>query len=383
MSDFPTTLSVMEDILGHRTYGQIMRNYFAKESPCNKIDFYWFKDERKLVIKLLARPLHTFFPNRWIQKENLDFSRFRIQIAMSLTARSLVTRKLKQKEYSLLHLHTQGISLLLLDYIKKIPTIVSLDITAIQASREKTSPIFRWTYLPNIWLEKQVYNASRKIISFSNFAKESLVQDYKINEQKIVVIPPGINIKIIEFYDREKRLESNSFRILFIGNDFKRKGGEVLLNVFLSSFSGVAELHLVTKESINVKHPNIQVHNNIEAYTSEWLRIYQQSDVFVMPTYSEAFGHVFLEAMAAGLPVIATNINAIPEMIIHGKTGFLIKPGDQKDLTDKIQALIMNPNLRWEMGKQGRIRVEQKFNIQHCFRNLEQAFREACHTETN
>ncbi|MFP3345246.1 glycosyltransferase family 4 protein, partial [Halomonas sp. SIMBA_159] len=82
-----------------------------------------------------------------------------------------------------------------------------------------------------------------------------------------------------------------------------------------------AQLHVVTKAPIHCQHPHVHIYNHVQAYTPEWLRLYQQADVFVMPTYADAFGYVFIEAMAMGLPVITTRINAIPEIVSHGETG--------------------------------------------------------------
>jgi glycosyltransferase involved in cell wall biosynthesis len=80
--------------------------------------------------------------------------------------------------------------------------------------------------------------------------------------------------------------------------------------------------------------------------------------------------------MAAGLPVIATQINAIPEMVTHKETGFLIQPGDRGELARRIQYLMENPTLSREMGAKGRKVVEQKFNTQtHC-QKIESIFRE-------
>ncbi|MGA9381629.1 MAG: glycosyltransferase, partial [Phormidium sp.] len=115
---------------------------------------------------------------------------------------------------------------------------------------------------------------------------------------------------------------------------------------------------------------------DIKAYTPKWLELYHQADLFVLPTYSEPFGWVFIEAMAAGLPIIASRVNAIPEIVSHGETGFLIQPGDRTDLANRIQQLIENRNLSREMGTKGRQIVEEKFNAHTNFQTLESIFRE-------
>ena len=96
----------------------------------------------------------------------------------------------------------------------------------------------------------------------------------------------------------------------------------------------------------------------------------------MLPTYSEPFGWVFIEALAAGLPVIATAINAIPEIVAHKETGFLIPPGDRAALTHSLRTLMDYPNLCREMGMRGRQVAEQTFDVHKNFQLLESLFEE-------
>ena len=85
---------------------------------------------------------------------------------------------------------------------------------------------------------------------------------------------------------------------------------------------------------------------------------------------------VFLEAMAAGLPVIASQLPHLYEVVSEGETGFLVPAGDRHALARKIRYLIENPTLGREMGAKGRKVAEQKFNAQTNFQTLESIFRE-------
>jgi glycosyltransferase involved in cell wall biosynthesis len=95
-----------------------------------------------------------------------------------------------------------------------------------------------------------------------------------------------------------------------------------------------------------------------------------------MPTYADAFPTVFLEAMTAGLPVIATRLPQFIEVVSHGETGFLIEPGDRHELACRIRDLIENPSLGHDMGAKGRLVAERKFNAQTNFQTLESIFQE-------
>jgi len=367
-------LSIMFDGLGHRTYGNLMREYFKETSPEN-VDFYWFTEERELLLRILLKPLFFSFPNQWVQKQNLDLRRYRGETALAYVARRLLVRKLRQKDYSVIHLHTQAMALRSIELIKKIPTVIGIDFTSVLASQEYTDSEFRWTYHPNVLLDKRVFEAAACIVTWSERARRSVIEDYQIDERKVKTIPPGVNLDLLTFSDKEKR-DYSLPKILFVGADFQRKGGYDLLEVFLKTFSDSAELHLVTSAPFECNHPNVHLHTNVQAYSPEWLKLYAEADIFVMPTYAEALGLVFMEAMAAGLPVIATNLPQIAELVRHGETGFLIQPGDRHTLAANIRHLIENPTLGSEMGAKGRRIVEQKFNAKTNFQTLESIFKE-------
>ena len=375
MTKNPQILSIIENYMGHRTYGDLMREYFNKTSSCN-VDFYWYNEERELPTRILNRLLSFKFPNEWIQNQNLDFNRFRIMTGIAYMVKRLVARKLSQGDYSVLHLHTQVMALLSVDFMKNLPTVVSIDLTGVQASQEKTDPSFRWTHTPNVLLEKKVYEAAARIITISEFARKSVIEDYNIDSEKVKTIHSSVKLEKFSSIDRATKAANKRYKILFVGGDFQRKGGEDVLAVFLTTFSELAELHLVTSTPIECQHPHVFIHQHIQAYSPEWLNLYERADVFVMPTYGDAFATVFLEAMAAGLPVIASQLTQIYEVVSDGETGFLVPSGDRHALACKIRHLIENPTLGREMGAKGRRVAEQKFNAQTNFKTLESIFQE-------
>lgn len=93
--------------------------------------------------------------------------------------------------------------------------------------------------------------------------------------------------------------------------------------------------------------------------------IYRRAAIFVMPSFYESFGISILEAMAFGLPVIATRAGGIPEVVEDGRTGFLVSPGDPQALAEATIELLRSPDLRRQMGRAGRERVLAKFTVGH------------------
>ncbi len=366
----PSVLSIIEEYLGHKTYGQLMRQYFNQSDNC-RVDFYWYNEEKEFLTRVVNRLLSYRPSNQWMQEQHITLHLLRIQLGFAYMTRRLLLRKLNQQ--NILHFHTQPLAYLSTDLMAKIPTVVTIDRTIAQASREKTHPAFQWTFGPNNFLEKRVFQTAAKVVSFSEAARRSVIEDYQIDENKVQVIYPGVDLQQIP-----QRIPASQvgapFQILFIGGDFKRKGGDDLLQVFLEQFTDRAELHLVTTAPIACDHPKVHIYRHIQAYTPEWLALYHQADVFVLPTYSEPFGWVFIEAMAAGLPILATHHNAIPEIVSHGETGFLVQPGDRPSLAHYLQLLLENPELRTAMGIKGRQIVEQKFDVKQHFQKLKLLF---------
>lgn len=378
-----SVLTVMTPILGNLTYGNLIRKYLDESTELN-VDFYWSTDERRLLDRILTRPFYVSAPNRWVRRQNLDIRKARAELAISYITRALLLKKLKARDYSAIHIHTQSISLLATDIMAKIPTVVSLDTTAVLASAEATDPPFRWTYRPSIQLEQRVFNSAHKIVTFSDYARQSVIQDYGIAPNKVHRIYPGVDTDKL-LYEPEHRAAQASFerpasnlcKILFIGGDFKRKGGQDLLAVFLEQFADIAELHLVTRDSVDCDHPQVHVHYGIQSYTPAWQALYREADLFVMPTYAEALGHVFAEAMAVGLPVISTQLPAVAETVVHGETGLLVPPGDRQALASQIRNLLSNPSLRKKMGQRGYNRVIQFFDARYNFCQLSHLWQEA------
>ena len=103
---------------------------------------------------------------------------------------------------------------------------------------------------------------------------------------------------------------------------------------------------------------------------------YLDSDVFCFPSFfaAESFGLVCVEAMRAGIPVVATEWRGIPEVVEDGKTGFIVPPRTVDPLAEAIESLILNPDLRSEFGQRGRERYLRYFTVTRFCRDMDHAF---------
>jgi len=91
--------------------------------------------------------------------------------------------------------------------------------------------------------------------------------------------------------------------------------------------------------------------------------LFNEMDLFVLPSLGEGISNTILEAMASGLPVIATNVGGNPELVLEGKTGMLVSPKTPDELADKIIDFHEQPDLFHEYGKAAKKRIEKEFSL--------------------
>ena len=101
-------------------------------------------------------------------------------------------------------------------------------------------------------------------------------------------------------------------------------------------------------------------------------RLYAAADAFCLPTLAEGLGVVLMEAMAAGLPVVSTRVMGVPEVVEDGACGLLVAPGRPDGLADALERLAASPELRRDMGRRGRRRVEEEFDLERAAARLEE-----------
>lgn len=219
------------------------------------------------------------------------------------------------------------------------------------------------------YLTSRAYAKADFLLPSTDMVRSSLVDDYAVSENKIRNVPLGIDTR---FWTRATprnatpRQRGERTRILFVGGDFERKGGDLLLNIARREEFRECEFHIVTR-SLPVSFPdNVRVHTGVGPNSPQLLALYDRADVFVLPTRADlAPTNVILEAMAMELPVISTAVGAIDRVVLDGTTGYIVPVGDEDALGERLHRLVSSRSLREELGRNGRRNVEAEHDIRH------------------
>jgi glycosyltransferase involved in cell wall biosynthesis len=135
-----------------------------------------------------------------------------------------------------------------------------------------------------------------------------------------------------------------------------------LLDVFRAHLRGICELHLITGADV-ASGGGVHVYRGLKPHSAELLRLYSDSDVFVLPTRADCLAVVLGEAMASSLPNITTRVGAHAEAVEDGESGFLLDVDDGPALRERIERLANDPALSARMGRRSRQIGEERFDM--------------------
>lgn len=212
-----------------------------------------------------------------------------------------------------------------------------------------------------------------KIIALSKSVYSSLIAS-GINPSKVITIYGSINLeeftlKNISKDEQSDRLAKN-YTVATLANLCERKGIRFLIDAakdLVKDYPGIKFLIAgkgPEKEKLKLYADDLDLSDNVifTGFKEDIKDFLLPIDIFVLPSLREALGVAILEAMALEKPVIAAKVGGIPEIIVDGVTGFIVPTKDSKALVKKIDYLLKNPEKARTMGKEGRRRIEERFN---------------------
>jgi len=238
----------------------------------------------------------------------------------------------------------------------------------------------RWPYYVIVHqCEHLVLTRMRAVIANSDYTRKAIQQAYRLDSQHLFKCYKCIDLS---HYDSSPRKYSMGGLVLFVGGNMQRKGLETLIQAAVkivksrpdTKFCVVgADPNLPRMQALCARL-NLMDHFEFVGWmpNEELQQMYRRASVFVMPSLVEAFGVVFLEAMACGTPVIGTQVGGIPELIKHGENGLLVNPDRPDELAASLLRVLEDKNLSERLGENGRVTVRQ-FGIEQmlsCTRHI-------------
>ena len=360
-------LFINSGILGHRAVAGLLRDTIAL-LPSVVATHVDLSRDLTLGDRLIRRAFSLPLAPRSGPAGNLDLRRWREELNVGLLAARRISQVERTSTFDVLHFHTQASAYASVGRMKQTPAIVSIDATQHLASLEAASSLSKLTYKPNMSHDGRVFAHAAAITATSEWAARDLAAHYPSCAQRVHVMPYPVRPIADDAWMRHRTSvapvtePAERVRVLFMGGDFPRKGGFDLLDAWRAGgFGSRATLDLVTDWPLAAGDlpDGVSLVRNIAPYTPAWFDLWRRADFFVMPTRHEAFGMVFQEAAAAGVPAIGTRINAVPEIVINGVTGMLVEPADRDDLVRAMSLLVESADLRQRLAAAafGRMRI--------------------------
>jgi glycosyltransferase involved in cell wall biosynthesis len=356
----PRVAFVNGGILGLLAYAKWLRETFVDDSEIHAEHFVLSENlpvRERLVRRILCQRLSPDFSGT----RNLDLARFRREYNAGLQARRrLQARGLEH--FDVLHFHRQATAYASLDLMEQRPAIVSIDCTQTCVLQDASSSLERWSLQFNVRRDGEIFRRAAAIVATSRWTEREVVRMYPDIRGPLHVMPNPVPLPLFDpgWADQRHARAAARPQCLFMGGDFARKGGFDLLEAWVQGgFGSRADLTLITEWPIRRPLPaGVRQQRGVHSQSTEWTSSWRDADLFVMPTRNEAFGLVYQEAAAAGLPAIGSRLNAIPEIIDDGTTGLLVAPGNTAELVAAMTQLIDSADLRHRLGRAARRKIE-------------------------
>lgn len=227
--------------------------------------------------------------------------------------------------------------------------------------------------------EKEVALSMKLVFTTSNYLRSSFIDAYSVPEDRVVSIGFGVNWTIPDAAVLSNK-DYNAKKLLFIGKEFIRKGGDVLCRAFriVRKRFPAAEIHIVGPEGVPAEfsaEPGVMTHGFLNRHNvadrKKMEQLFRAATLLALPSRYEPFGLAPLEAMSYGIPAIVTDRWALAENVLPGQTGFHVGIGAVEQLAETIIEGWSDPSELAAMGLRAREFVLQRFTWDRVVDRLE------------
>jgi glycosyltransferase involved in cell wall biosynthesis len=353
-------------------------------------------------VKVFTSDLYTEVPFKRIEDPNpnhkgipvIRFKAYSFKGEMHYVFIPKMTKALLKEPTDIIHTHSYGYFQSTIGAFAKIVTDKPLIITPHFHPQWSMWGGKRRKGLRKVYdriLAKSSMNTPDLVICHTRNEKE-LLRQYEIPESKMRIIPAGVDFTRFEEIPSpnifKEKYNIQGKMVLYSGRLASNKG---LLHLIESIPSVLSEYPHTTfvlvgedeglKKDLISRVRELGISNNVifTGYIEDYdlfLSAYSACDIFVLPSEYEAFGIVLLEAAACEKPCIGTRVGGVPEVIVEGKTGLLVKYGDSKELAAAIIELLGDESKRKQMGKTARERVKNTYTWPKIVDQLESVYKE-------
>jgi glycosyltransferase involved in cell wall biosynthesis len=290
---------------------------------------------------------------------DLDFQPARWHAVHSFVGRQVLRRELEAFDADVVHIRSHSIAFGMSHGVRGVPVVPLVDATVwdwrLLGSPRQAHRYTHATMLPSELAERRLLRRAPLVLAMNRWAEAAIRR--AVPEANVVEHHPGVDL---ERFKPAARTGSSTLRVLFVGGRFASKGGLELIEALGERLGRDVGLDVVTAEPVP-ERDGIRKHS-LSNDDPRLVELYQQADVFCLPTTSDAVPWAVIEAMACGAPVVSTDVAAIPELLADGNAGVLVQPGDSEELRRELWALLDDEERRSELSERGRAQAEEHYD---------------------
>jgi glycosyltransferase involved in cell wall biosynthesis len=247
-----------------------------------------------------------------------------------------------------------------------LPAAATADVEVRLGSRRDINP---GKTLGQIAMQRAAYTCAHRVVANSRAASDRLRSE-GVPQRRISIIPNGLDLAMFSERGTRSPLRPRR-RVLMVANLRPEKGHDTLIDaasIVLQAYAdarfdivggGPQRDRLIALAEARGVAPAFSWLGHREDVAA----LAMAADIFVLPSRSEAFPNALLEAMASGLPAVASRVGGIPELIADEQTGLLVRPGDAAGLADAICRLMSDSGLAARLGAAARDHVESRYSF--------------------
>ena len=310
----------------------------------------------------------------------VDFIPFRKRLDPIAIAKFI--RYLKANKFHILHSHM---------YRSNVPSTIAGRIAKVPIIISQIHNVNTWETRRQLLMDKFLCRFRDGIIAVSEEVKRDIVENLKVPSDFVKVIYNGVENERFESVKKDHKfldsflnslgIEDDEIVIVMVSRLVEQKNPSFALRVFRKVLNKCPKSHLIfvgegkLREELENDSQNIGISRNVHflGMREDIPEILKASDIFLLPSLREGFSNAILEAMAAGLPVIVSDVGGNKEAVRDGVDGFLVNPEDEEMVKQKILLLIEDAAKRKEMGDNARNYV-RRFSIDEMVKNLKEYY---------